>query len=94
MSKRYTFTRTVILSTITVMACDKETADVFNYSFNLSGPVPGEKQLKRIAQDHAPENAVVVAIADIDTTKTLLGMTEEMFLANAVKLDPKTRKPI
>ena len=94
MAKRYPFSRTTVVNIVTVMACDPDSAEVFNFDFALSGNLPNEKHLKAIAQKNAPNNAVVVSIADVKTTKKVLGITEEQFLEIAVELDPKTRKPI
>ena len=94
MPKKYAFTRTMFVNTVTAMACDTETAEIFNFSFKLSGPIPVEKRLKKIAQEHAPNNAVVVSIVNTSTTKQCRGITEEQFIADSVLLDPVTRRPI
>lgn len=94
MAKRFPITRSDTYHTITAMACDPESAEVFNFDFKLSGTLPNEKNLKKIAQAHAPNDAVVVSIANIETSQKCFGVTMEYFLAGAVELDPKTRKPI
>ena len=94
MARPYAFTRTVILNSVTVMLCNKETAEVTNYTFVLSGHLPTDASLKRIAQKRVPADEVVVDIAGVQTTKQLLGITEETFLANAVVIDPRTHRPV
>lgn len=94
MAKKYAFTRTLVVNRITAMACDTETAEVFNFDFSVSGSIPTEKHLKQLAQSYAPENSVVVSIVNISTSKKVLGITENAFIENAVELDPRTRRPI
>lgn len=94
MAKRFPITRSDTYHTITCMACDPDSAEVFNFDFKLSGTLPNEKNLKKVAQEFAPNNAVVVSIANIETSHKCFGVTMEYFLAGAVELDPKTRKPI
>lgn len=94
MAKRYPITRSDTYHTITALACDPESAEVFNFTFALSGTLPNEKNLKKVAQTYAPNNSVVVSIVDIETAQKCFGVTMEYFLAGAVELDPKTRKPI
>ena len=94
MAKKYAFTRTLVVNHVTAMTCDKVTAEVENFTFDVAGSIPNDKALKRIAQTQAEENKVVVDIVDVITDKKVLGITEEDFLKNAVQLDPKTRKPI
>ena len=94
MAKKYAFTRTLIVNRITAMACDTESAEVFNFYFNISGSIPTEKHLKKIAQEYAPENSVVVSIVNIATDRKVLGITEDAFISNAVELDPRTRRPL
>lgn len=94
MAKRYAFTRSIIVNTVTAMTCDKVTAEVENFTFEISGALPSDRALKRAAQAVAEENKVVVDIVDVQTTRKVLGISEEDFLAHAVQLDPKTRKAI
>ena len=94
MAKRFPFSRTTTVNYVTAMACDADTAEVFNFDFKVSGNLPNEKHLKALAQKSAPNGAVVVSIVNVNTVKKVLGITEEQFLAVAVELDPKTRKPI
>lgn len=95
MARQYTFTRTLFTQTVTALVFDKETAEASNITVTLAQPITEPAKLDK-AMEKLLNNANIKFIEVVDTTidEQLYGMTAEDFMKNAVKLDPKTRKPI
>lgn len=88
-------TRTIESTRVNALCLDIQTAEPMNKEFNLSGTFKDEaKLLKAVQKAFDTDDLKVVHIVDSEVINTLYGMDENDFLAHAVELDPKTRKPI
>ena len=87
-------TREMNITFVTVLALNTATFEPFNYTVELSGKYDDEEKiLKKVKELQQDADVHPVKIVDIDVTKKLIGMPEELFLSMAVELDEK-RKPI
>ena len=88
-------TRTIISTKATVLCVNAKTAETFEQEFILSGKIDDKTiVLKRLRKDYSSDNCVIVAVKELSSIEALYGMSESYFIANAVMLDPSTRKPI
>lgn len=88
-------TRTIESTRVNALCLDIKTAEPMNKEFNLSGTYKDEsKLLKAVQKAFDTDDLKVVHIVDSEVVNTLYGMYENDFLANAMELDPETRKPI
>lgn len=95
MSKRYEVTRTFEGMEVTALVCDTVTAELSNETFTIGHVINSEEKLEKLAAKKLNKGDVrFVKVVDSKVTTKVLGMTSEQFIANAVELDPKTRKPI
>ena len=93
MSKRYPFTRTISKQNVTVLAFDKETAEPFNMVIQVAPPIVDEAKLERFVEKKVNNDKTrFIEIVDVSIDSKLYGITLEDFLANAVELNPETRK--
>lgn len=95
MAKKYPFTRTIKKQTVVCLVFDKNTAEASNTTVTFPAPIEDEKKLFK-ACEKALDNEKTRLIEIIDTRieEKVYGLTAEQFMAAAVELDPKTRKPI
>lgn len=95
MARKYPFTRTLFTQTATCLVFDKETAEPSNITVTLPNPIPDPAKLERaVAKLVNKGNIKLIEVVDSVIEEQLYGITAEDFMAHAVKLDPKTRKPI
>lgn len=93
--KKYPFTRTISKQNVVALVFDKETAEATNTIVTISPVVTDTKKLeKAVAEKVNNDNAVFIEIVDVTVDEKVYGLTLDAFMANAVELDPKTRKPI
>jgi hypothetical protein len=96
MARKYAVTRTVEKTVATALIFDKTTAEPSNvtvtlgHKFNDAAAI--ERAVRKIVE--ADSNIKLIEVVGSTTSTQLLGITEEDFLAHAVNLDPKTRKPL
>jgi len=93
--KKYPFTRTISSQRVTVLAFDKVNAEAFNMSVTISPVITDPAKLeKAVAAKVDNDTTKLIEIVNTETTEKVYGLTLEAFMANAVELDPKTRKPL
>lgn len=88
-------TRTVLGTSITAKVINKETNEITSYSTVVSktGIETEQEATKALAKVINPE-LVIIKIESFAKAEKMYGMTQEAFIANAVELDPVTRKPL
>ena len=95
MAREYPFTRTLTTQKVTALCFDKESAEPFNTTVTLPSPINDNKKLEKAVSKLVNTDTIkFIEIVDIEVEEQLYGITAEDFLAKAVKLDAKTRKPI
>lgn len=110
MARRAIVTRTVMGTQVTVLGLDTETAEPENRTYILSGTyrkeskdaegkvisssVDEKKLLKDVKKTYDTDIFQNVKIVSVEPVNKLYGMWEEDFIANAMELDPETRKPL
>ena len=95
MARQYPFTRTITTQTVTALVFDKETAEASNTTTTLAEVITDPKKLdKAVDKALSKGNIKFIEVVDTQVEEQLYGITAEDFLAKAVKLDAKTRKPI
>lgn len=88
-------TRTIENTAVNVLCMDVNTAEPENKEIVMSGTYKdNDKLMKAIRKEYETDDFKIVHIVDTDVRKELYGMDENKFLAEAVKLDPETRKPL
>lgn len=92
-------TRTVIGTKATVKVIDLTTDAITTESVQLSktfdaGAIDKVKRQAEKTIKAIDPNKTVVAVLSFEKSETLYGVDEAVFMANAVELDPVTRKPI
>ena len=93
--KKYPFTRTISKQNVVALVFDKETAEATNTSVIISPVITDTKKLeKAVAEKLNKDNTVFIEIVDATVDEKVYGLTLDAFMANAVELDPKTRKPV
>lgn len=93
--KKYPFTRTISKQNVVALVFDKETAEATNTSVIISPVITDTKKLeKAVAEKLNKDNTVFIEIVDVTVDEKVYGLTLDAFMANAVELDPKTRKPL
>lgn len=92
-------TRTVIATEITAKVVNLETDEISTATYVISRTFDGGENLKvkraleKVLATEQP-TVGVVAVTDYKRIERLYGITEETFMANAIELDPETRKPL
>lgn len=110
MARKAIVTRTVSGMEATVLGMNLETATPETKTFTLSSTytkeerdeegkiisseVDEKKMLKDVKKLYDTETFTIVKITSYNRIDRLYGMWEEDFIAHAMELDPKTRKPI
>lgn len=96
MAKKYPFTRTIREQTVTALVFDKVNAEPFNKDYALDKPILDLAKLERkIAKMvETDPNHKLIEVVNSTIGEKCYGLTAEAFMANAVELDPKTRKPV
>lgn len=96
MAKKYPFTRTIQKQTVTTLVFDKVSAEPFNKDYILAEPIadPAKLERKIAKMVETDPNLKLIEVVDSTIDEKCYGLTAEAFMANAVELDPKTRKPV
>ena len=95
MARQYPVTRTISAQIVTALVFDKETAEASNTTITLAKPITEPAKLdKAVAKLLNKGNIKFIEVVDSFVEEKLYGITAEDFLAHAVQLDPKTRKPL
>lgn len=95
MARERMVTRTVEVSTISVMCLDTVTCDVSVRNFGMSGRYDDSKvALKDVRKEYETDTFKCVAVQNITVNEVLYGMREVDFIRMAKVLDPETRKAI
>ena len=96
MAKKYPFTRTIQKQTVTALVFDKVDAEPFNKTYTLAEPIldPTKLERKIAKMVETDPNLKLIEVVDSTIDEKCYGLTAEAFMANAVELDPKTRKPV
>lgn len=96
MARKYAITRTIEKTVATALVFDKTTAEPSNVTVTLGHKLNDaaaiERALRKLVE--SDPNIKLIDVVDVEVSTQLLGITEEDFLAHAVSLDPKTRKPL
>lgn len=88
-------TRTIILTSITALCVNPQTAETFEQEFTLTGKNDDkDKVLKRVSKLYNTDDCTIVAIRNLKEVNELYGMDEADFIKGAKILDPNTRKVI
>ena len=88
-------TRTVVGTKATVIAVNTMTLSAEKKNLTISGTFDSnEKLLKALKKLYDNDNEIISAVLSADKFEELYGLDEAIFMQYAVKLDPKTRKPI
>lgn len=96
MARKYAITRTIEKTVATALVFDKTTAEPSNVTVTLAHKLNDAADIERAVRKlvESDPNIKLIDVVDVEVSTQLLGITEEDFLAHAVALDPKTRKPI
>lgn len=88
-------TRTVIGTKATVITVNTATLVADKKDIIIGGTFENnDKLLKALRKIYNNENEVLSAVISSEKFEELYGLDESIFMKYAVKLDPKTRKPI
>lgn len=95
MARKRMVTRTIESTKVTTLALDVTTSEPQNKTYNLSGVYDSDAKLLKAVQKAFDTDVLKnVHIVSHETIETIYGMDENAFLAQAVVLDPVTRKPL
>ena len=93
--KKYAFTRTISKQNVVCLVFDKETAEAGNTTVVISPVIADTKKLeKAVAAKLDNDKIKFIEIVDVLVDEKVYGLTLDAFMAAAVELDPKTRKPL
>lgn len=88
-------TRTLTGTRVTVIAVNTKTLSAEKKVLTISGIFDSnEKLLKALKKLYDNDNEIISAVLSSEKFEELYGLDEAIFMQYAVKLDPKTRKPI
>ena len=88
-------TRTILGTKASVITVDTISMTASTKEFTISGEwSDNNKLLKALKKTYETDTLVLSSVVKAEKTEKLYGMTEELFMANAVELDAETRKPI
>ena len=96
MAKKYPFTRTISKQTVTALVFDKVNAEPMNKTYTLAEPILDAAKLERNVAKlvETDSNFKLIEVVDSFIEEKCYGLTADAFMANAVELDPKTRKAL
>lgn len=87
-------TRSIKYTEATALCLDVSTAEPTTNVFSLEGKFKSEEKiLLELRKHHDTEMFKVVAITSTEEKENLMGIPMDMFLTNAIALDPVTRQP-
>lgn len=88
-------TRTITTTKVNVLCLNIDTAEPFNMEVIVPRTFKDDSKLMKKVTEMVTEPSVKpVHIVDKVEVETVYGMSEENFIANAVELDPETRKAL
>ena len=88
-------TRTILGTKASVITVDTTNMTASTKDFTIGGEwADNNKLLKALKKTYETDTMVLSAIVKTEKIEKLYGMTEELFMANAVELDAETRKPL
>ena len=88
-------TRTILGTKASVITVDTTNMTASTKDFTIGGEwTDNNKLLKALKKIYETDTQVLSAIVKTEKIEKLYGMTEELFMANAVELDAETRKPL
>ena len=88
-------TRTIVGTKATVLTVDANTMTATKQEYIISGVFESnDKLLKSLKKMYEDGVRVLSMVLSAEKIEELYGLDEEIFMQYAVKLDPKTRKPI
>ena len=88
-------TRTILGTKASVITVDTINMTASTREFTIGGEwSDNNKLLKALKKIYETDTLVLSSVVKAEKTEKLYGMTEELFMANAVELDAETRKPI
>ena len=88
-------TRTVVGTKATVIVVNAMTLSAEKKVLTIAGTFDSnEKLLKALKKLYDNDNEIISAVLSAEKFEELYGLDESIFMQYAVKLDPKTRKPI
>ena len=88
-------TRTILGTKASVITVDTANMTASTKDFTMSGEwTDNNKLLKALKKTYETDTMVLSAVVKAEKIEKLYGMTEELFMANAVELDAETRKPL
>lgn len=95
MAKKYPFTRTISSQHVIALVFDKETAEATNVTCTIAPIINDpDKLAKAVAKKLDSDTIKFIEVVDVTVDEKVYGITLEDFMANAVELDPKTRKDL
>lgn len=95
MAKKYPFTRTISKQNVIALCFNKETAEACNMSVTITPPITGPDKLANAVSKKLDSDTIkFIEVVDVTVDEKVYGITLDNFMANAVELDPKTRKEI
>lgn len=88
-------TRTYEHTQVTVLQMNPGEGEPYNHVYEINGTVKDQKKLlKKLRNQYEdPAALVICAIVDTKKVKKMVGCPEDIFYANSVELDEKTRRP-
>ena len=88
-------TRTILGTKASVITVDTASMTASTKDFTIGGEwTDNNKLLKALKKTYETDTMVLSAVVKTEKIEKLYGMTEELFMANAVELDAETRKPL
>ena len=88
-------TRTILATKASVLTVDTISMTASTMEFTIGGEwTDNNKLLKALKKTYETDTLVLSSVVKAEKTEKLYGMTEELFMANAVELDAETRKPV
>lgn len=88
-------TRTILGTKASVITVDTTNMTTSTKDFTMGGEwTDNNKLLKALKKTYETDTLVLSAVVKTEKIEKLYGMTEELFMANAVELDAETRKPL
>ena len=93
--KKLRITRTITGTRATVIALNPSSLIATKKVVSVNGTFDGNaKLLKTLKSLYDNETEIISAVLSTDKFEELYGLDEAIFIKYAVKLDPKTRKPL
>lgn len=86
MARPKMITRTIKFTVATVMTLNIDTAEPGNMTFKLPGTFKNEKAVLDAVAPLLPENVRAVSVVDDSIDEKLMGIPEDVFLANAQEI--------